>query len=315
MPYISEASWAIIDISKQSIKAKIENKGRLLKNRGVKINFGIKTGLNEIFIINKNKRDEPIKNHHSAKNLIRPLLRGRTIDKYITKWDGDFIIATFPALKINIENYPSIKQYLIQYRPKIDQIGEEFVNAMNQKEKTRKKTSNSWFETQDQIGYVNEFTKEKIIWKRIGSQLRFSYSNEEIYCLDSTCIATGEKVKYLTALLNSKLCNYELFENAPRTGMGDLIISVQALEPLHVYYPSDEVENQILNILGNILTVKKSNPQASTLQWEAEIDARVFQLYGLTEDEINQVLSSLPKVTEEEKLLIVEKWRSLEGIK
>jgi len=289
MGYVSEATWAIIDSTKQSIKSKIEEKGKQLKDWDIKINFGIKTGINEVFIIDEIKRDELINIHKSADEFIRPLLRGRTINKYHTDWDGDFIIATFPALQIDIEKYPSIKQYLQQFRPKIDQIGEEFVNEQGQKEKTRKKTSNEWFETQDQIGYVNEFKKEKIVWKRIGSQLRFSFLDNEIYCLDSTCIATGEKVKYLTALLNSKLCNYELFENAPKTGMGDLIISVQALEPLYVYYPNGKEEKLIVSLVDRILTAKKANPQANTTDLEQQIDNMVYKLYELTYAEVKVI--------------------------
>ena len=289
MPYITDASWAIIDNNKQAIKSKIEKKGKPLKDWDIKINFGIKTGINEVFIIDQSKRDELISIHNSADELIRPLLRGRTINKYHTDWDGDFIVATFPALQIDIEKHPSIKQYLKQFRPKIDQVGEEFVNEQGQKVKTRKKTSNEWFETQDQIGYVNEFKKEKIVWKRIGSQLRFSFLKDEIYCLDSTCIATGEKVKYLTALLNSKLCNYELFENAPKTGMGDLIISVQALEPLHVYYPNDKEEKQIVSLVDRILAAKKADPQADTSALEQQIDNLVYKLYQLTYNEVKVI--------------------------
>ena len=143
------------------------------------------------------------------------------------------------------------------------------------------------FETQDQIAYYKEFFKEKIIWKRIGSQLRFSYSDSEIYCLDSTCILTGEKVKYLTALLNSKLCNYQLFETAPRTGMGDLIISVQALEPLLVYYPTDKEQKKIETIVDEILKRKKSNQDTTAL--EREIDVLVYRLYDLTYNEVKTI--------------------------
>lgn len=132
--------------------------------------------------------------------------------------------------------------------------------------------------------YSDEFSKEKIIWKRIGSQLRFSYSDSEIYCLDSTCIATGEKIKYLTALLNSKLCNYQLFETAPKTGVGDLIISVQALEPLLVYYPTNNEQQQIENLLDDILKKKKSNQD--TLVLEKEIDVLVYKLYNLNYEEV-----------------------------
>ena len=119
--------------------------------------------------------------------------------------------------------------------------------------------------------------------------MRFSYSDEEIYCLDSTCIATGEKIKYLTALLNSKLCLYQLFETAPKTGMGDMIISVQALEPLLVYYPTDEEEQMFVKLVDEIIEAKKQNPNADTGKLECKIDELVYQLYGLTDEEIRIV--------------------------
>ena len=94
-------------------------------------------------------------------------------------------------------------------------------------------------------------------------------------------------MKYLTALLNSKLCCYQLFENAPKTGMGDLIISVQALEPLLVYYPTDEQEQQIEYLVNQILKKKQSGKSTADLQ--LEIDRLVYKLYDLTEAEIGVI--------------------------
>jgi len=283
--YVSESPWTIIKRAEQSIKNKINHYGKQLKEWDLKINFGIKTGYNEAFIINKEKRDKLVSKDPNSDEIIRPILRGRGIEKYFTVWDGGYIISTFPSLNIDINNYGSIKEYLESFLPKLEQSGKEFINGLGKKEKTRKKTSNKWFETQDQIGFINEFSKEKIIWKRIGSQLRFSYSDKEIYCLDSTCIATGEKIKYLTALLNSKLCSYQLFENSPRTGMGDLIISVQALEPLVVHYPTSHEEKLFDKIITQIIKVKRKNINADILIFENRIDLMVFKLYSLTYDE------------------------------
>ena len=138
--------------------------------------------------------------------------------------------------------------------------------------------------------YLDEFTKEKIIWKNIGSQLRFTYSDKEMFGLDTTCIATGEKIKYLTALLNSKLGNYQLFESAQKTGMGDLKTSVQAIKPLLIYYPNDKEQKQIETLVDKILSLKKD--KLDTSFYENKIDALVFHLYGLTETEMLQVLDS-----------------------
>ncbi|MEP7269803.1 MAG: Eco57I restriction-modification methylase domain-containing protein, partial [Saprospiraceae bacterium] len=290
MPYVNEENWAILNPVKQSIKEKFKTKGKALSEWKIEIYRGVLTGFNEAFIINEEKKKELIKADAKNAEIVKPILRGREIDKYLTEWDGGFIISTFPALHIDISKYKAIKKYLETFLPKINQTGETFINDEGVEEKTRKKTGNKWFETQDQIGYYKELSKEKIIWKRIGSQLRFSYSDKEIYCLDSTCIATGEKIKYLTALLNSKLCQYQLFESSPKTGMGDLIISVQALEPLLVYYPNDEEQKQIETLVNKILELKKE--KLPTINFENKIDALVFHLYKLTESEMLQVLDT-----------------------
>jgi tRNA1(Val) A37 N6-methylase TrmN6 len=289
MNYITNEAWTISDSIKQALEQKYKTKGKPLIKWDVKINFGIKTGYNEAFVIDEVKKKELIKADPKCKGIIKRLLRGREIEKYHTEWDGGYLIATFPILKLDINNYKEIKSYLEGFLPKIKQIGATYKNANGEIEKTRKYTQHEWFETQDPIAYHKEFIKEKVIWKRIGSQLRFSYSDEEIYCLDSTCIATGEKIKYLTALLNSKLCNYQLFEKSPRTGMGDLIISVQALEPIFVHYPDDQEEEAIVNLFDRIYSAKRLNQEADTSVLENEIDQLVYNMYDLTEEEIKIV--------------------------
>jgi len=284
MPYVTVENWAILNDGNQSINKKIKTKGKELSKWNIEIYRGVTTGLNEAFVIDGTKARELISKDKKSSELIKPILRGREIDKYFTEWDGGYLVSTFPTYKIDISKYKAIKKHLEGFLPKIKQIGEKFKNEEGKLETTRKKTLHEWFETSDATAYFNQFTKEKIIWKRIGSQLRFSYYADEIFTLDSTCILTGEKIKYLTALLNSKLCNYQLFESAPKTGMGDLIISVQALEPLLVYYPTDKEQKQFEKLVDEILKKKKANQDTTSL--EKEIDVLVYHLYELTYDEV-----------------------------
>lgn len=277
MSYVTLENWAILNDGNQSINEKIHLKGKPLKEWRININRGVLTGYNEAYIIDETKRKELIKADSKSAEIIKPILRGKEIEKYFTEWDGGYLVDTHNGVKskkisrVDVEKYPAIKKYLDSYSDKIisrlDQ-GDTPYNLRN-------------------CAYLDEFTKEKIIWKRIGSQLRFSYSDKEIYCLDSTCIATGEKIKYLTALLNSKLCNYQLFESAPKTGMGDLIISVQALEPLLVYYPTDSEQKQIEKLLDRILEKKRNNQSTKAL--ENEIDIIVYKLYDLNYEEVKLV--------------------------
>ncbi|EDO8470665.1 class I SAM-dependent DNA methyltransferase, partial [Campylobacter jejuni] len=179
---LSKESFAFNDESTNALKTKIEKLGTPLKDwHGLNINYGIKTGLNEAFIITTEKKDEILANckdedekERTAK-LIRKMLRGRDIKRYSYEWAGLWVIGTFPSLKLDIEQYPALKQYLSQFLPRIEQSGEKGC---------RKKTSNKWFETQDNIAYYEEFEKEKIVWNRISSDLCFSYDNQKNFILD-----------------------------------------------------------------------------------------------------------------------------------
>ena len=281
---ISEEKWIVQNPIKKSIDEKIRKVGRALSKWDLKINFGVKTGYNKAFIINKQERDNLISNDPKNDEIIKPVLRGRDISKYYTQWEKSFIVATFPAKDIEINKYPELKSYLSSFLPKLKQTGATFINDNGEEEKCRKATVNKWFETQDPITFFRDFSKPKIIWKRIGSILRFTYEPNELFTLDSTCIATGEKLKYLTGLLNSKLCKYQLTENAPKTGMGDLIISVQALDPLLVYYPNEDQENAISELVEKIIENKKSGKD--TIDLEREIDLMVFKFYNLSFEEV-----------------------------
>ena len=278
--------WAILSAAELNLKRKIEDVGVPLKDWDITISFGIKTGCNEAFVIDKVKREQLIEQDPNSAEIIRPLLRGKDIKCYYTKLTKLYLITTFPALNLHIKNYPAVKNYLLEFgRDRLEQTGKTLADGT----KSRKKTKNKWFETQDPIAFYHEFEKEKIVWKRIGSILRFAYIQHPIYCLDSTCIATGKNVKFLTAVLNSPISHYQLFNLAPKTGTGDLIVSVQAIEPILVPPITNEnqhIATQIEELVDEILDAKQANPDADTSDLEYEIDHVVYSLYQLTPEEI-----------------------------
>jgi len=284
---VNENAWVVLEEEEIEIVNAFEKFGKPLRDWNLQINRGILTGFNEAFIINQEKRDELVNEDPKSEEIIKPILKGREVQKYYAEWTNDYVISTFPALNINIDDYFAVKNYLESFQPKLNQTGETIINKAGEPIKTRKKTGNKWFETQDQIGFVEEFSKEKVIWKRIGSIMRFAYSDEEMYCLDSTCIATGEKIKYLTAVLNSKVGLFQLFKTSPQTGTGDQIISVQALEPLLVHYPTPETETKFNLIVDYILFIRKSKEQlfeyisneSVSSVFEEIIDMMAYELY------------------------------------
>ncbi len=123
-------SWVILSEIEQNIKQKIESVGIPLKDWDIQINYGIKTGYNNAFVINTAKLDEILGNcssdEESARTteIIRPILRGRDIKRYGHDWSNLWLINTHNGVKeqiprINIEDYPAIKAHLDMFWEKI----------------------------------------------------------------------------------------------------------------------------------------------------------------------------------------------------
>ncbi|QDQ35131.1 class I SAM-dependent DNA methyltransferase [Campylobacter jejuni] len=286
---LSKESFTFSDENTSALKAKIERIGTPLKEwQGLNIYRGILTGYNEAFIITTEKRNEILANckdeaekERTAK-LIRKMLRGRDIKRYSYEWAGLWVIGTFPSLKIDIEQYPALKQYLSQFLPRIEQSGEKGC---------RKKTSNKWFETQDSIAYYEEFEKEKIVWNRISSDLCFSYDNQKNFILDSMFSITfysNINLKYLIANLNSSISKFWIKNNAATLddGIYGAKIYIEKLPIPKINSKNEKLANELVSLVDEILKAKEQNKNANTQELENKINFLVYKLYNLTEEEI-----------------------------
>jgi type I restriction-modification system DNA methylase subunit len=203
--------WVIEDQAVQKLLRKIELKGTALKDWGVKINYGIKTGYNDAFIINESKKNELIKNDVKSIELLKPILRGRDIKRYVPEYDNLWLVSTFPTLNLNIDEYVGIKSYLESFGQKLHQTGQPYVDEQGQKQKSRKKTANKWFETQDTIAYHESFVSPKILYPNMTKYLPFIYDDTNNYVInDKAFVVTGNHLKYLLAYLNSSLSKYQI---------------------------------------------------------------------------------------------------------
>ncbi|HEB9336978.1 TPA: Eco57I restriction-modification methylase domain-containing protein [Campylobacter coli] len=286
---LSKENFTFSDESTNSLKAKIERIGTPLKEwQGLNIYRGILTGYNEAFIISTEKRNEILENckdeaekERTAK-LIRKMLRGRDIKRYSYEWAGLWVIGTFPSLKIDIEQYPALKQYLSQFLPRIEQSGEKGC---------RKKTSNKWFETQDNIAYYQEFEKEKIIYPETTQNAYFVYDNKGFFIEKTAFILICENLKYLQGLLSSNLVTYyyKNFSKGCKLGIKGYQYNKHALEYLpipKINSKNQKIADELVNSVDEILKAKEQDKNANTQELENKINSLVYKLYNLTEDEI-----------------------------
>ncbi|MCV3385954.1 Eco57I restriction-modification methylase domain-containing protein [Campylobacter lari] len=287
---LSKESFTFNDEGTNALKAKIEKHGTPLKDwHGLNINYGIKTGYNEAFIITTEKRDEILAKckdeaeKERTTKLIRKMLRGRDIKRYSYEWAGLWVIGTFPSLNIDIEQYPSLKSYLSKFLPRIKQSGEKGC---------RKKTSNKWFETQDSIAYYQEFEKEKIVWNPVSGEYLFSYISDPMFFNNSLFMMTSDEVslKYILAFMNSNCYKWliTLKTNLIQTGSYAYGAKdkIEKLPIPKINSKNEKLANELISLVDEILVLKEQDKNANTKTQEDKINSIVYKLYNLTEEEI-----------------------------
>lgn len=276
-------SWIITNKETFAIKQKVEKQGIKIIDWGLTIYRGVLTGFNEAFIINSDKKEELIAQDPKSEELIKPLLRGRDIKKYSYDFDGLWLISTFPSRKININEYPAIRNYLQNFGLRLEQTG---------KKGSRKKTKGEWFETQDSIGYWEYFEKPKIIYSDITKFLWFTMDIEGYFTNDRCYFISGKNLEYLSAILNSKIFRFCFANNFPELQGNSKKMLKVIFEQIPIKKIIEEEQQPFIEKVNQILSLKKENPEADTTTLEAEIDTLVYKLYNLTDEEISIVENS-----------------------
>ena len=309
--FTASTSWVVLSPIEQRIKEKIEAVGIPLKDWNINIYRGVLTGCNEAFVITGEKRQEILDNCLDSEEfqrtdaLIRPILRGRDIQKYEYNWQDLWLISTFPAFHYSIEDYPAVKNYLLTFgenilrengydwivndylqewcHKRLLQTGEDII--INNKKiiipkntKSRKQATGEWFETQDSIAYWEDFLKPKIIYPNMTKYLPFVYDEESFITNQKCFIITGEKIAYLTAFFNSSLFKYCFRDSFPELQGGTRELSKIFFDKIPVLEVDQFVNDNFENLIRDIQT-------EYTKEKAIILDTMLFDLYELTEEE------------------------------
>ena len=277
-------SYIILSPIELSIRRKIEAVGKPLKDWDVKIYRGVLTGCNEAFIITTEKRDELLaqcqteEERQRTAELIRPILRGRDIKRYSYDWAGLWVIATFPSRHYDIEDYPTVRNYLLSFgKERLEQTGKTHtIDGVTFK--SRKKTTNKWFEVQDSIAYWKDFDRPKVMYPNMTKYLPFYFDQSGFYQNDKSFMITGHHVAYLTAFLNSSIFKFCFLENFPELQGGTRELRKIFFDKVPILEVSDEVNDLFVPLVQDIQT-------AYTIQKAKSIDSMLFELYDLTPQE------------------------------
>ena len=296
MAFDGDGSWTILSAVEQNIKRKIETIGVPLKKWSVSINYGIKTGFNDAFIISGEKKDELVAADPNSAEIIRPILRGRDIKRYGYTYADLWLISTFPSKHYNIDDFPAVKHHLLSFgKERLEQTGRKYI--IDGKEvKARKKTNNAWFETQDSISYWDDFSKQKIVYaetmrvhKNDKSDRfpRFSFLDVETF-LDKTCfMITGEHLLYILPIINSTLIQYHIQRNIAVLDTGGFLMQKIYVEDFPIPPIEEDSYKALTELASKILAMRASGEDTRSI--EELVDLHVYALFNLNDEEIQYI--------------------------
>ena len=266
-------SWVILSPIEQSIKRKIEAVGTPLKDWDIQINYGIKTGYNDAFIINTEKRDEILSNCQTederarTAELIRPILRGRDIKRYGYNWANLWLINTHNGIRgklerIHIEDYPAVKAHLDQYWAKISKRADKGETPYNLRN----------------CAYLEDFSKPKIMYPNMTKYIPFYFDEKNFLQNDKSFMITGKHIAYLTAFLNSSIFKFCFLDKFPELQGGTRELRKIFFDKIPVLKVCDK-ENEIFKSL--VTDIQNDYKKEKAIL----IDERLFELYGLSKEE------------------------------
>ena len=256
----------------QRIKGKIEEVGIPLKDWNIQINYGIKTGLNEAFIISGTKKNELIAKDPKSAEIIRPILRGRDIKRYGYDFADLWLITTHNGssteglLPIDINNYPAVKAHLDNYYDLLENRFDKGDTPYNLRS----------------CAYMDDFYKQKVVWGNLCFSAEYAMVKEEVFInAPSTMIVPG--TQFLLAILNSKLADWFIRTLGVTRNGGYFEYKPMFVQKLPVPIVENGKRLEIEKCAQSLQQLKKGKKDTSMI--ENEIDELVFNLYGLSEGE------------------------------
>lgn len=291
---LNKDGWILEDPTLVHLFGRLMNQGtplrEFVKDR---LYMGVKTGLNDAFVIDQDKRDELVEEDPRSAEVIKPWLRGKDIKRWKADSSGLYII--FANRGIDIDCYPAIEAHLRWFR--------------NDLEKRATAHLHPWYELQQpQEGIYQEFSAHKIIINNVLKFPSFSYDTSGAFA-GNACFFMVPPSPAVAAVLNSSIGSSLLIRQCTLLQNGYIQVFIQFLEQLPIPHLSQEIDQKLSKHVETLAS------DANAPDIESEIDSLVFDAYGLSAFERKLVLDWLGERHEALGAEMPPDWRKLNALR
>lgn len=279
---LSEDPWDFN--TDQSLKSKIfENKKTL--NEISNFTYGVITGLDKAFLVPTDKIGDLGLEKEITKNFIRP----QNYKKYhifnqtfslIYPYDTDNSIIPESNLEAR---FPNCFKFLSQFKTELEDRKDSRT--------TIKEKGIEWYSIMRRVD-ISEIAAEKIIFYDVGMLPNFMIDSDSHIFGGGTSHSlrltdNSYSAKYILGILNSKLLQWVIYDLCPVKMGNARKYGLDYIKKLPIAEADNLLQNKIEELVDKVIYMKKENIE--TVEVETQIDQLVYELYGLTEEEIKIV--------------------------
>ena len=277
--------WRLTSPDALNLLQKLRNAGKPLREY-VKGRFysGIKTGLNNAFVVDRKTQGKLIVEHPSSSEVLKPFLRGGDVKRWQVNFAEQYLIkiessenrahpwsrkAAVEAEAIFANTYPAIHAHFESFR-------DQLINRYDQ---------GKYFWELRACAYWEEFQQPKIVYPDIAQGTEFSFDDSG-YFLGNTSYLLPTEEMWILGLLNSKAVFWFYTKTSTQIRGGFVRFIAQYVSQIPIPSIKPAQKASISKIVNQILDAKHTNPDATVSDLENEIDQIVYLLYDLTLEEI-----------------------------
>ena len=271
------AGWQLESPAVFRLLEKLRRAGKPLGEYvGGRVYYGIKTGLNDAFVVDRTTRDRLIAEHKSSTEILKPFLRGRDLKRWHI--DSNDLWLCYIGWKTDIKKYPAVFEHINKF-------------AKLLKERPEVKSGRvPWYALSRYASdYWHEYAETKIYWPGISLEVSaFCFDENQIWGNDNTQMIIT-KDRSVLGILNSSISRFFLRNVCDAVQNGYLRLKVNYVSQIPIPAVPPPQQKPVERLVERILAAKQKDPAADTSAMEREIDQQVYALYGLTPEEIKIV--------------------------
>lgn len=271
---LNDSIWKVSNSAANKINSIIEIVATPLNEwTDVQIFRGITSGLNEAFHIDEKGRSILLNKNPKNDEIIKPLLRGKDIKRWSYNFANCYILNTHNGLRnflepVNVvKDYPDVYNHLKGFLPFVQE---------------RQDQGFHWTNLRD-CAFLLEFEKPKIVWIEISDRANYAYDETGKFLTNSAYFMTGKHLKYILAVLNSKVADYYFFQITATIAGGRKRYTGQYVDQVPIPQIPEKDEEPFNKMVDYILILKENDHDQEARQacnyFESVLEAMVYELY------------------------------------